>query len=378
MSEKGLKISEGIKNSAVIKNPVLFEAIGIAPVVAMAVSLKTAIMLSVIAAVELVLIECFACLFLKKLKHSFRVLIYAVLGVLINVPLFMLFNRFAPNETANVSIYLPVIAVNSLIALHCERIAIKNDFKSTLLDAVSASIGYGLIIFIMGIIREVLGSGTIYSYNLKLPVKLTGLLLPFGGFLMLGFTAAFFKSVIKKKYPDEKPESAFNLSEISDGRFDGIKSLAQQELNPFSDMFGSVTANETYENDLDFGGLPSETDEPQPRVFKAPRKDKAQKRQAAKENRKAQKEKAKAVNTENFKESELIEPHEKKEFVSEFDDLLATIDTEEKQQPDNSDEAYKDLIDEIEKSDAAESEETAADITDEKSAEKTEEEGDTK
>ncbi len=378
MSEKSLKISEGIKNSAVIKNPVLFEAIGIAPVVAMAVSLKTAIMLSVIAAVELVLIECFACLFLKKLKHSFRVLIYAVLGVLINVPLFMLFNRFAPNETANVSIYLPVIAVNSLIALHCERIAIKNDFKSTLLDAVSASIGYGLIIFIMGIIREVLGSGTIYSYNLKLPVKLTGLLLPFGGFLMLGFTAAFFKGVIKKKYPDEKPESAFNLSEISDGRFDGIKSLAQQELNPFSDMFGSVTANETYENDLDFGGLPSETDEPQPRVFKAPRKDKAQKRQAAKENRKAQKEKAKAVNTENFKESEVIEPHEKKEFVSEFDDLLATIDTEEKQQPDNSDEAYKDLIDEIEKSDAAESEETAADITDEKSAEKIEEEGDTK
>ncbi len=104
MADKSVNLADSVKNSAVIKNPVLFEAIGIAPVVAMAVSLKTAVMLSVISTVELIIIESFACLCLKKLKHSFRVLVYAVLGVLINVPLFMLFNRLAPNETANVSI----------------------------------------------------------------------------------------------------------------------------------------------------------------------------------------------------------------------------------------------------------------------------------
>ena len=48
--------STSIKNSAFIKNPVLFESIGIAPVVAMAVSVKTAIMLSVISAAELIII----------------------------------------------------------------------------------------------------------------------------------------------------------------------------------------------------------------------------------------------------------------------------------------------------------------------------------
>ena len=373
MSEKSLKISEGIKNSAVIKNPVLFEAIGIAPVVAMAVSLKTAIMLSFIASIELVLIECFACLCLKKLKHSFRVLIYAVLGVLINVPLFMLFNRLAPNETANVSIFLPIIAVNSLIALHCERVAIKNSFKLTFLDAVSASIGYVFIIFIMGIVRELLGSGTIYGYSLNLPVKFSGLLLPFGGFLMLGFTAAVFKTAIKKKYPDEKPESAFNLSEISDGHFEGIKSLTQQELNPFSDMFGSVTANETYENDLDFGGLPSETDEPQLKVFKAPRKDKAQKRKAVKENKKTKKEKTAPAQTKiGTVESEA--PKERTEYVSEFsefDDILATLDAKNEQKQVEQDKAYKDLIDEIDKADIPEAEATV-----EETSEQIEREGD--
>lgn len=359
MADKSVNLADSVKNSAVIKNPVLFEAIGIAPVVAMAVSLKTAVMLSVISTVELIIIESFACLCLKKLKHSFRVLVYAVLGVLINVPLFMLFNRLAPNETANVSIFLPVIAVNSLIALHCERVAVKNDFKTTFLDAVSASIGYVLIIFIIGIVRELLGSGTIYGYSLNLPVKFSGLLLPFGGFLLLGFIAAFFKYRIKKKYPDEKPESAFNLSEISQSHFEGIKSLTQQELNPFSDMFGSVTANETYENDLDFGGLPSETDDSQPKLFKTPRKDKAQKRKAAKENKKAKTEAKKAASpeAETSQETQPAAAKERTEYVSEFsefDDILATLDAKQEQKQAEQDEAYKNLVEEIEKADAPE------------------------
>ncbi len=88
MNDK-VSFSTSIKNSAFIKNPVLFESIGIAPVVAMAVSVKTAIMLSVISAAELIIIECFASIALKKVKHEYRVLIYALLGVLINVPFWL-------------------------------------------------------------------------------------------------------------------------------------------------------------------------------------------------------------------------------------------------------------------------------------------------
>ena len=46
MPDKKKKSVSVIRSSAIIKNPVLFEAIGIAPVVAMAVSLKSAIILS--------------------------------------------------------------------------------------------------------------------------------------------------------------------------------------------------------------------------------------------------------------------------------------------------------------------------------------------
>lgn len=172
MPDKKKKSVSVIRSSAIIKNPVLFEAIGIAPVVAMAVSLKSAIILSFVSFVELLLIECLACLLMKKLKGSVRKMIYAILGLLINIPLFMLFRYLAPNETANAGIFLPLLAVNSLIALHCERFAVKHNFKATALDAVSAGFSYAAVILIVGVVREILGSGTVYSVKLNIPVKL--------------------------------------------------------------------------------------------------------------------------------------------------------------------------------------------------------------
>lgn len=309
--------STSIKNSAFIKNPVLFESIGIAPVVAMAVSVKTAIMLSVISAAELIIIECFASIALKKVKHEYRVLIYALLGVLINVPFWLFFSKFAPNETANVSIFLPIIAVNSLIALHCERVAVRSTLKETFFDAVSATIGYVLIIFIVAILREVLGSGTFYSIKLNLPVQLKGLLLPFGGFLMLGFAAAFFKARIKSRYPEENPEEAFNLSEISQSHREDIKTMLHEDFEP--------VANEPIkENPIDFFKSVVEKDEqPEEEKHEKRKKIKRAKKEKPVKTEKRKKEK-KAV--EKSVEAAPIENPRKEKYESEFDDILLDLE----------------------------------------------------
>ncbi len=233
MSEKKKGLRQGIYNSALAKNPVLFEAVGLAPVVAMAVSLKSAIMLSAVSAVELIIIELFACLLLRRLKSSFRMPIYALLGMLINIPLFMFFEHFTPNETNSAGIFLPLLAVNSLIAFHCERFAVKHTFKETFVDAVSAGAGYAFVTLIIGILREILGSGTIYSEKLHLPVQLKGFLLPFGGFLLLGFLAAILKTAIRKKHPDAHPEQAFDVQEISQSHIGSIKVLLGEDFNPY-------------------------------------------------------------------------------------------------------------------------------------------------
>ena len=95
-----------IRNSAIIKNPLLFEAIGLCPVVAIAHSLKLSIFLAVVTAIELIACEVLASLLLKNVRRYWRVLLYAIFGVGIIFPIMILSNRFFPNMSINFGIYL--------------------------------------------------------------------------------------------------------------------------------------------------------------------------------------------------------------------------------------------------------------------------------
>lgn len=347
MSDRNRKIADGIRNSALIQNPVLFEAIGIAPIAAIAVSLKTAIILAVASCLELVIIELFTCLALKKVKSYFRMPVYAALGMLINLPVFMFFAKFTPNEALNVGIFLPLLAVNSLIALHCERFAVKNKMKDTFVDAISAAAGYAFVLLLVGTAREILGSGTIYSIDLHLPVQLSGLLMPFGGLLLVGFLAAAVKALIAKRYPEEDPEKAFSLQEISESHVGSFRTLAQSDFNPYGDT-----------EDEDAPRVKREKKEKpvkEKRGKKKPKQEKI-KKEKPKKSGKVSKQKAKPdiVAAEMPQSVPTAAPvaeaeerpvhrarHEDDDYLLEFDEMLSELDSYKKKQHEKAEEAEK-------------------------------------
>ncbi len=224
-----------IRNSAIIKNPLLFEAIGLCPVVAIAHSLRLAVFLAIVTAVELIVCEVLASKFLKNVRRYWRVALYTLFGVAIIFPTMYLTNRLFPDLSANFGVYLPLMAVNSLIALHCERVAVKNDVKTSFIDAASASISYGAVAILTGFLRELLGNGTILGYNLNLPMKLPAFLMPFGGLLLMGFLAAGLKAIINAKYPTANPNKAFDTSEIRRSLRDNFANLMKDDFNPYGD-----------------------------------------------------------------------------------------------------------------------------------------------
>ena len=329
MSDRNRKIADGIRNSALIQNPVLFEAIGIAPIAAIAVSLKTAIILAVASCLELVIIELFTCLALKKVKSYFRMPVYAALGMLINLPVFMFFAKFTPNETLNVGIFLPLLAVNSLIALHCERFAVKNKMKDTFVDAISAAAGYAFVLLLVGTAREILGSGTIYSIDLHLPVQLTGLLMPFGGLLLVGFLAAAVKGLIAKRYPEEDPEKAFSLQEISESHVGSFRTLAQSDFNPYGDT----------------------EDEDSPRVKREKKEKPVKEKHGKVSKKKAKPDLATAEMPQSVPTAAPVAKTEERpvrrarqeddDYLLEFDEMLSELDSYKKKQHEKAEEAEK-------------------------------------
>lgn len=241
MSDKKA-IFKSIRSSALIKNPLLFEAIGLCPVMAIATSLNSALFLALVTAIEMVVCEVLASLLLKNVRRYWRVALYVLFGVGIIFPITYITNRFLPQISINLGVYLPLMAVNSLIALHCERVAVKRTVKDSLIDALSASISYGVVAVLVGIIREILANGTIMGFELNTPVKFTALNMPFGALILLGFMAAILKGFIGKKYPEANPDKAFDTSEIRRTLRGSLKELMNDEFNPYGDENESDSA----------------------------------------------------------------------------------------------------------------------------------------
>lgn len=224
-----------IINSAVIKNPLLFEAIGLCPVVAIAVSLRLSIFLAVVTAIEMIVCEVLASLLLKNVRRYWRVALYAIFGVGVIFPIMIFVNRFFPDISINFGIYLPLMAINSLIALHCERVAVKNNVKDSFVDAVSASLSYSAVTILVGFLREIFANGSIADVSINMPVKFPALATPFGGLLIIGFLAAGLKAFVMKKYPDKSPDRAFDTSEIRRSLRGSLKELMKDDFDPYGE-----------------------------------------------------------------------------------------------------------------------------------------------
>lgn len=207
-----------IKTGGFLRNPILVQVIGICPVAAAATSLINALALSVIFTLSLIFCEIIASLLLKKVSRWIRMGLYSVFGVMILFPFLYLFENYTPALFSSLGIYLPLMAMSSVNCVHCEKFAVKNSVKMSFFDAIATSVGYCAILIAVGTFREFLGSGTLLGIPLPLVKGLYGLLLPFGGLLIIGMLAAFHRSRLIKNHPDmvRDEEWKFVLDESDD------------------------------------------------------------------------------------------------------------------------------------------------------------------
>ena len=190
MNEK-LSFKTVIKKGALVYNPVLVQLIALCPVVAASTSLKNAALLSAVLGLDLVITCVLASLVMKTLPRWVRVPLYLLIGLAFVCPVIYYFeHRSLTDIGLGMRVFLPLIAVNSATAVHCEQYAVKNSVKLAFFDAAAVSIGISVIFLITGAVREVFGSGTFAGYEINIPITLKGAALPFGALVLLGFLAA--------------------------------------------------------------------------------------------------------------------------------------------------------------------------------------------
>ncbi len=218
MKSQRLPLKKMILLGGYIRNPVLVQVIGICPVAAAATSLINGLALSVVFTLSMILCEVVASLLLKKVSRWVRMGFYSIIGVAVIGPAMYFLEKYELAVFSALGVYLPLMVMSSLNCVHCEKFAVKHSVKLSFYDAIASSLGYSLILILVGLIREVSGNGTILGFDIPFIDGLAGALMPFGGLLVIGVLAALHKARIQKKYPDKysEHETVFVLDESDD------------------------------------------------------------------------------------------------------------------------------------------------------------------
>ena len=110
----------------------------------------------------------------------------------------MLMQAYVPSLYASLGVFIPLIVVNCVILGRAEAFASKNGVVDSALDGIGIGLGFTLSLTAVGMVREALGSGSIFGLSFAdSGMPLLFILAP-GGFLVLGYLMVLFNKVAKR------------------------------------------------------------------------------------------------------------------------------------------------------------------------------------
>lgn len=103
-----------------------------------------------------------------------------------------------PSLYDNLGLFIPLIVVNCIVLGRAEAFASKNTILSSLIDGFGIGLGFSFALTILGAVREVLGSGSIFNIKFIEGDGMIIFILAPGAFLALGYLIAIM-NIIKKR-----------------------------------------------------------------------------------------------------------------------------------------------------------------------------------
>jgi electron transport complex protein RnfE len=176
------------------ENPVFIQVLGMCPMLAVTNSAVNALAMGLATAFVLIcssiLVSSLRRLIPKQVRISTYIIIIATFVTIADMTL----EALVPRIHRDLGAFVPLIVVNCLILGRQEAFASRNPVRLAIADAIGMAIGFAIALFCLGATREILGSGSLFN------VALFGenfepwviMILPPGGFLMLGVILIFF------------------------------------------------------------------------------------------------------------------------------------------------------------------------------------------
>ncbi len=175
-------------------NPIFSLVLGLCPVLAVTTSVENAIGMAGATLFVLLGSNVMISALRKQIPSITRIPMFIIIICTFVTIIDMVMEAYMPPLYKALGIFIPLIVVNCIIIGRAEAYASKNTVKFSIIDALGIGTGFLLVLVLIGAIRELLGTGAIVPFGLKLisiPITpATFMILPGGAFMTIGVLMA--------------------------------------------------------------------------------------------------------------------------------------------------------------------------------------------
>ena len=194
---KNLKV---LLNGAIKENPTFVLLLGMCPTLATTSSAINGMSMGLATMFVLICSNTVISMLKNLIPDMVRIPAFIVVIAAFVTVIEMLMNAYLPALAESLGIFLPLIVVNCIVLGRAEAFAAKNSVISSIFDGAGMGLGFTLSLTLLGSIRELLGTGTIFSLNIY-PEQYGSLIfiLAPGAFIVLGFLISIFNTIQSKR-----------------------------------------------------------------------------------------------------------------------------------------------------------------------------------
>ena len=198
-------------------NPITLQVLGICSALAVTSSLKVAFVM----AIAVTLVTGFSSLFISMLRNqipsSIRIIVQMVIIASLVILVDQVLKAYAYEISKTLSVFVGLIITNCIVMGRAEAFAMSNPPVASFIDGVGNGLGYGLILMLVGFIRELFGAGSLFGITIFETVNNGGWYVP-NGMLLLPPSAFFIIGLliwaIRSWKPKQVEEREFKIQTV--------------------------------------------------------------------------------------------------------------------------------------------------------------------
>ena len=148
-----------------LNNPVTIQVLGICSALAVTVQLDNAIVMSIAVLFVLVMGNLIVSLMRNLIPTKIKIIVQLVIVAALVIIVDQVLKAYVYDVSKSLSVFVGLIITNCIIMGRLEAFALGNKPWASILDGVGNGLGYGLILIVVAVFKEVIGSGSLLGWK---------------------------------------------------------------------------------------------------------------------------------------------------------------------------------------------------------------------